>query len=479
MKNWIYILIIGLMGSLVSSCQQSLDEEVQLPITTGKAQITFTIALDDIASRAEWEDNETNGEEGTVDDNLIAEELEILVHYKKMVNNNEVEAVETLNINGFYQVDNNIYRVEGELLLEDISTASLDCRLEVFANCTSDDNTFNYNVTNIPMWGTKTTTLQLAKGELTRLTEPIYLLRAMVKVEVRLADGIAEDFDITSVSVDKYNTTGYVLPNFEELKDTELLEDSEVFNPYESLGTSALEFNEVEEGVFTVYLPEYDNGTDPAEISLTINGKPYTIEFKEYVNGQATGDAYDIVRNHYYLYTITSVKSGLDLTLSVVPWTVKVDALSYTETVGYSVDESNLGWNDIESQDDGNVYLYTGNNVDAAGFKVKLMSPYGAKWMAVLEDAEDKFTFDTAGFSGSFVEGSTKTIEGNIGNDTEGTIVTLGIKAKNSSEEGEYSAELRLYVQLETGKWFEIDLTDGDVDNGVENYIINHLKSSV
>ena len=58
MKNWIYILMIGLMGSLVSSCQQSLDDEVQLPITTGKAQITFTIALDDIDSRATWEENE-------------------------------------------------------------------------------------------------------------------------------------------------------------------------------------------------------------------------------------------------------------------------------------------------------------------------------------------------------------------------------------------------------------------------------------
>ena len=38
MKNWIYIIMIGLLGSLVSSCQQSLDEEVQ-ESTIGKAVI--------------------------------------------------------------------------------------------------------------------------------------------------------------------------------------------------------------------------------------------------------------------------------------------------------------------------------------------------------------------------------------------------------------------------------------------------------
>ena len=34
MKNWIYIIMIGLMGSLVSSCQQSLDEEIVKQLVT-------------------------------------------------------------------------------------------------------------------------------------------------------------------------------------------------------------------------------------------------------------------------------------------------------------------------------------------------------------------------------------------------------------------------------------------------------------
>ena len=62
MKNWIYILYIGLMGFLASSCQSS-EEEPQLP--PGKVKITFTLALDNLDSRSraegDWTYNETNG----------------------------------------------------------------------------------------------------------------------------------------------------------------------------------------------------------------------------------------------------------------------------------------------------------------------------------------------------------------------------------------------------------------------------------
>ena len=53
------------------------------------------------------------------------------------------------------------------------------------------------------MWGVKKTTLLLAKGELTELNEPVYLLRSMAKVEVKLDNQIAGDFNLTSVSIDK------------------------------------------------------------------------------------------------------------------------------------------------------------------------------------------------------------------------------------------------------------------------------------
>jgi hypothetical protein len=78
------------------------------------------------------------------------------------------------------------------------------------------------------------------------------------------------------------------------------------------------------EDAFYVYLPEYDNA-NPATLSVVIDGKPYLIEFKNYVDGKATGDYYNIVRNHIYQYTITSVTAESHIEVANVryqsmPW---------------------------------------------------------------------------------------------------------------------------------------------------------------
>ena len=61
MKNWIYIIMIGLMGSLVSSCQQSLDDEVQISQDSPRAaNISMRLVLDEqsFGSRGTWGKNE-------------------------------------------------------------------------------------------------------------------------------------------------------------------------------------------------------------------------------------------------------------------------------------------------------------------------------------------------------------------------------------------------------------------------------------
>ena len=214
MKNWLYIIYIGLFGALVSSCQQSLDEEVQIPSASGKAQISFTIALDDIESRATWEENEgsTSAVVGSEQENAIdltsEDGLKVFVYSTNGTLLGEVTNKEVRKI------DTNEYKFNGQLVIENLTTSTLQCRLMVYANCIESDETFDFDAEYIPMWGVKETTLQLAKGELTQLTEPIYLLRSMAKVEVKLDESIAEDFNMTSVLVDKYNTTGYVLPSY-------------------------------------------------------------------------------------------------------------------------------------------------------------------------------------------------------------------------------------------------------------------------
>ena len=307
MKNWLYIIYIGLFGALVSSCQQSLDEEVQIPSASGKAQISFTIALDDIESRATWEENEgsTSAVVGSEQENAIdltsEDGLKVFVYSTNGTLLGEVTNKEVRKI------DTNEYKFNGQLLIENLTTSALQCRLMVYANCIESDDTFDFDAEYIPMWGVKETTLQLAKGELTQLTEPIYLLRSMAKVEVKLDESIAEDFNMTSVLVDKYNTTGYVEPSYQSLVDTENMDLEQVFNPNTSIATDSLPFMQVEgEDAFYVYLPEYDNA-NPATLSVVIDGKSYSIEFKNYVDGKATGENYNIVRNHIYQYTITSV----------------------------------------------------------------------------------------------------------------------------------------------------------------------------
>ena len=207
MKNWVYIIYIGLIGCLVSSCQQSLDEVVQ-ESTKGKAEISFTIALDDInsCSRASWEDSdsELDSEIGTVNDNQIdlssENGLQVLVYTL-----DGTTLLGEVTDKEVYKISTNVYKFYGKLSIQNLSSETLQCRLMVFANCINGTETFNYNVHYIPMWGVKETTLKLAKGELTDISEPIYLLRAMAKVEVKLGLSIVESFDITSVMVNKYN----------------------------------------------------------------------------------------------------------------------------------------------------------------------------------------------------------------------------------------------------------------------------------
>ena len=325
MKNWIYIIYMGLMGCLVSSCRSS-EEEPKLP--PGKVQVSFTIALNDIgsrASRASWEDNENAAESvaGSVFENQIdltsEDGLQVFVYGMDGKLMGEVTDKDV------YKVSDNTYRFEGKVEINELSSGKLDCRLMVYANCTGGLETFGYNAQYIPMWGVKETGLQLEKGEMAELAEPVYLLRSMAKVEVKLADDIADDFDLDSVSVNRYNTTGNVLPAYETLADTEDMDEDAVFNPTDSISETGLAFTEGGEDAFYIYLPEYQNvgeGTSPASMTLMVDGEEYTLEFKDYTSGTP----FNIVRNHCYRYTITAVNTVdkvlvASLRYQSIPWT--------------------------------------------------------------------------------------------------------------------------------------------------------------
>ena len=320
MKNWIYILYIGLVGALVSSCRQTLDEEVQSP-TIGKAKITFTIALDEMGSRSRtWNENESIGEQGSEQDNQIdltsGAGLQVLVYdaqgnYLAEVTNKVIR-----------KISNGVYKFDGELVIDNLAGNELACRLMVYANCTDSDETFSYDAGYIPMWGVKETTLQLAKGELTELTEPIYLLRSMAKVEVMLAEELKVNLD--SVTVNRYNKKGNIVPaGYATVTATENLTVGLVFNPNNSQPGENLSFTSANNSCY-IYLPEYQNVESeiPAVMTVVIDGNEYPLEFKDY----QTGAPFDIVRNHYYKYIITGVSEKNEIIVAnllyqSIPWT--------------------------------------------------------------------------------------------------------------------------------------------------------------
>ena len=347
MKNWIYILMIGLMGSLVSSCQQSLDEEVQIPSDTPRADnISMRLVLEGqpTASRNTWgkEEDDNNNE---YHDGLVGDDFENEID---ITDPNALQVfVEVPNADGGYttlkvveqtvirleQDNGRVYNLDGILDLNNtgIQAGTYDCKVKVFANCGDDLEEFTFSPNSlIPMWGVQTTNLNLSNLAQNKI-EDIYLLRAMAKVQVKLDDAIVNAFELTSVTVDKYNTEGYVEPTgAEDATDTRNLSLQGVFNVKSSCeeDASPLPFlvekdeNGDDTEVFYVYLPEYQNvGEDvtPAEMKVVIDGIEYNLHFKDYTDDSP----FNIVRNHYYQYTITGVNGGVELELNyqVENWT--------------------------------------------------------------------------------------------------------------------------------------------------------------
>jgi hypothetical protein len=235
-------------------------------------------------------------------------------------------------------------------------------RFMVIANCTSRSYGISYTnnvpslerliyatplTANIPMWGVKafefpTTMPKNRKLEIGMIS----VLRATAKIGVRLSEEVAaEGWKISGLKLNYANANGYSLPaEWNSANNTENMVRKDVFrpNPEASLMTniSATTMG-LNTGSYNIYVPETKNNslnynesitTDLAiavELNRVENGIivesvtfPYEkgIRFCNYSNGQPTDDRYDIVRNHFYDYTITEVNIGLKMNLVVAEW---------------------------------------------------------------------------------------------------------------------------------------------------------------
>ena len=112
-----------------------------------------------------------------------------------------------------------------------------------------------------------------------------------------------------------------------------------------------------------IYLPEQSNtatGSTPVKllVEYTYNGVSYTgdkagvIEFKD----SDTSQAFDVVRNHSYIFNITSVGAELGLTCVVQEWEKETEVWDFTENISES-EFLNWGNQGLDINDAGEVII--------------------------------------------------------------------------------------------------------------------------
>ena len=205
----------------------------------------------------------------------------------------------------------------------------------------------------IPMWG-KTNVKQLDKGLL--INDGCNLYRAVAKVQIWVngKEGLAgttdltsdnDDFKITSIVVNNANSQGYCAslltpdPSYAiQYEDasvpnsvstlapiTYIPEDKDVV--YEIDGGEKQSFNDARESYSDfIYLPEHDITGGDNDVTITVNftyngeERTGTLYFKNY----QTGNLWDVIRNHSYVFNITGVILNVDtdiLEYQVIDWT--------------------------------------------------------------------------------------------------------------------------------------------------------------
>ena len=449
MKTTSLHIAFAALLSLLSFASCSRNDEVAVAEgEEGKVQVTFTLKLDNESSasramsRAEdntWGD-EYNDDPGNDYDNRI-NDLQVVIY------EGNTFKCKVTNLSFYKNEEKNEYTYLGSI--SETLTANTVYKIMVFANCadiTSETDlsalsyTYSENM-DIPMWGVLKSQFTFAAGKRTDIGS-IDLLRAMAKVEVNFAESFPSNYEIGSITINPYNTQGYCLPaGYASVDVTGKLDREETipasFNPLDSPSNMELIFKG-ENNSYYIYLPEYDNSTKPAKIQVTVNDKPYDLEFKDYENGAPKeGTQYDIVRNHIYRYTITGVNDGkLKLEYRVLLWDKVESAIGWNPILQKADKSPVAAWRlataegytdtDVENEVKGSLcidpdfknakrgdeeavfcyVLYPRYNSDKdkqghalhqglednqsyAGFYFYLKEPEGAIWEAVLTNTED------------------------------------------------------------------------------------------
>ena len=518
MKKWfIHILLLaGLFGMLTTSCSQ--DEEIANIPSAGtpseKVTIRFTLDLGEqggMSSRATW-----GGYDGVGTDD--SDQAVPGIINENNINTSSLQ-VFMFNLDGAYigglkdmeaerQGESNIYNIKGEVDVDKSAIVNevLNCKIMVVANADAastnasgavngynNNAPFNHDVTSIPMWGIGTYEIDLIQQLIVDLDEPIYMLRSMAKIEVTLNQTVyAEGYRITSATLNKYNTQGYVVPtlpvttgdnpvvDWSKLTNTTSLSTANVFREYDRLAGTlsnpiSKSFSENEKGSYVIYVPEYDNdgslditlGLSNGTTDITNSLETNKIKLNVYSNGKPTNTPIDLVRNHWYQYTINKVNDGanIDVTCQVQPWELQQQVIDYTSEPA-AAEGGKIHW--IGANPDASNQVTLNSSLEAQ-CTFTLNSPLGYQWVASLVPVGDGASAANSPFR--FVT------NGQVaGMDTSGIIdgkpVTLTIKSTATDGVDEDKA-VRLQIIVIKGDGTSVIL-DEDVIGGP--YTVIHTK---
>lgn len=185
--------------------------------------------------------------------------------------------------------------------------------------------------TDIPMWGLGTIE-NIKTGDNNFGT--LELVRSIAKVNVTVAGGVGlKNFEITEIRLHNYNTKGYCAPTNDS--GPSIPAGSTIASDTEYLTSGPLSGNEGNKFENKFYIPEHQNigiTDNNKKVCLTINAKVREVEKTYTVQFSTNEKPYNVLRNHMYVFNITSVdKVTASLTYEVKQWeyvTVDVPAFN-------------------------------------------------------------------------------------------------------------------------------------------------------
>lgn len=367
-------MTLGLVLPLISSC--IFDDEVIVEEKQDPVMVTFSLDVKSpAATRADdhtWGDNtDNNGSNDYLEviGNTFENKIDVSTLYVVAYNADYSFKAELPILHS--KEENGVAKFV--CALPDFQVGN-EYRFVVLANCINDEtnkygvsfkdgapnldaliyeldefnNTIKDSRRAIPMWGVKTYMIPEDTPANSSLDlESITMLRAAAKIGVKLGEELKnEGYVISDIKLNYANSTGFCLPKnsvwqHANTKFTENVTHAGSFNPRAKLlskGINAMARGSQTDGYY-IYVPETknsdkaytpENGDTTTDLSLSVtltNGAetlefPYEngIRFCTYDEGKPTGELMDIVRNHFYDFTITDINVGMKVSLDVADW---------------------------------------------------------------------------------------------------------------------------------------------------------------